>query len=398
MRIALFSGNYNFLQDGANRALNRLVGFLEDGGAQVRVYSPTTRTPAFAPTGTLVEVPSIPFPGRPEYRLALRFPKWLKHDIGAFRPDLVHLSAPDPLGYHALKFAKALGVPVVASLHTRFETYLDYYGLGWARSLGERYLQSFYGRCDYLLVPTAAIQNEFATWLGTERVRVWSRGVDRRTFAASRRNESWRRARGIGRDEIVVTFFGRLVLEKGTDVFVQAVRQLLARHPDIRALVIGDGPARRRMSEALPEAHFTGALSGDDLSEALASGDILINPSMTEAFGNVVLEAMSSGLVPVCADVASAQNLVRHGVTGLLCAPRDIAAYVAAVETLVDDHARLAIMKREAAEASKAFEWSGVLKQVVEVYEEAIAAKNVRDCRPPSPHAKRLAFVADQRS
>lgn len=378
MRIALFSGNYNYIRDGANRALNRLVGFLEDhAGAQVRVYSPTTSTPAFAPTGTLVSVPSMPFPGRPEYRLALRFPNWLKRDIEDFRPDLFHLSAPDPLGYRALAFAEALGVPAVASLHTRFETYLDYYGLGWARFLGERYLRSFYGRCDYLLVPTPAIQREMTRDLGAERVRIWGRGVDTDMFASHRRSENWRKARALGEDEVVVTFFGRLVAEKGTDIFAETMQRLLDRGTAIRVLVIGDGPARAQMAKALPQAHFTGMLSGDALAQALASADILVNPSITEAFGNVVLESMAAGLVPVCADVDSARNLVEHGVTGLLCAARDPAAYADAVRTLVDDRQRLANIRRAAETAATRFKWPAVLQDVVRIYEDAVTAANI---------------------
>lgn len=398
MRIALFSGNYNYIRDGANRALNRLVGFLEDhAGAEVRVYSPTTSTPAFAPTGTLVSVPSMPFPGRPEYRLALRFPNWLKRDIRDFKPDLFHLSAPDPLGYRALSFAEALGVPAVASLHTRFETYLDYYGFGWAKSLGERYLRSFYGRCDYVLVPTPAIQREMARDLGAERVRIWGRGVDTDMFASQHRSDEWRKARGFREDDVVVTFFGRLVAEKGTDIFAETLQRLGDQGTAIRALVIGDGPARAQMAKTLPQAHFTGMLSGDALAQALASADILVNPSITEAFGNVVLESMAAGLVPVCADVDSARNLVEHGVTGLLCAARDPQAYVDAVRGLVGDRARLARMKSAAEQAASGYRWPDVFAEVVKAYDEAIERAEVGNRLTPPARAEAVRFLEQRR-
>lgn len=379
LRVALVSGNYNYVRDGANRALNRLVGFLEDeAGAAVRVYSPVTSTPAFAPTGTLIPVPSWPLPGRSEYRIALRLSARVKRDIEAFGPDLFHLSAPDVLGYRALAFAEALGVPAVASLHTRFETYFDYYGLGWARALAERYLRGFYERCAYVLVPTAAIRDEMVPVLGKERVRVWGRGVDAELFNPERRSESWRRSLGFGADEIVVAFFGRVVVEKGTDLFAQVVRDLEERGVPVRVLVIGDGPARAAMTKALPQAHFTGTLSGDALAEALACADILVNPSVTEAFGNVVLEAMASGLASVCADVASARNLVEPGITGVLCPALDAAAYAEAVEALVHDRTKLAAMKRAAAAASARYSWNGVCNEVPEVYERAVAGARMR--------------------
>ena len=123
LRIALFSGNYNIVRDGANKALNRLVDFLLERGAAVRIYSPTTDRPAFAPSGDLVSVPSLPIPRRSDYRLALGLTAAIRADIRRFRPTHFHLSCPDLLGTQAQMFARELGVPVVASMHTRFETY-----------------------------------------------------------------------------------------------------------------------------------------------------------------------------------------------------------------------------------------------------------------------------------
>src|SRR6476660_7363076 len=124
MRVALFSGNYNYVREGANQALNRLVGDLEARGQSFRVYSPITETPAFEPTGTLVPVPSVALPKRREFRLALGLNREFREDIRHFKPDLVHVATPDILGTRAQSFAKLLGVPIVASLHTRFEAYL----------------------------------------------------------------------------------------------------------------------------------------------------------------------------------------------------------------------------------------------------------------------------------
>ena len=126
LRIALFSGNYNYVRDGANQALNRLVGFLLRKGAQVRVYSPTTSTPAFPPTGDLVSVPSLPIPGRSEYQLACLLSARVRRDLEAFAPNLVHVAAPDIVAHRAVTWARKRGIPVVSSVHTRFDTYLQY--------------------------------------------------------------------------------------------------------------------------------------------------------------------------------------------------------------------------------------------------------------------------------
>ena len=123
LRIALFSGNYNYVRDGANQALNRLVGYLLRQGAQVRVYSPTVDEPAFEAVGDVVSVPAVAAPGRPEYRLPLRIPRAVRRDLAAFAPNIIHVASPDVVSHRAISWARQRSIPVVASVHTRFETY-----------------------------------------------------------------------------------------------------------------------------------------------------------------------------------------------------------------------------------------------------------------------------------
>src|SRR5690348_7087422 len=129
LRIALFSGNYNGVRGGANQALNRLVGYLLRQGVKVRVYSPTVEHPAFPPTGDLVDVPAVPIPGRSEYRLPLALSRRVRRDLEQFNPNIVHVSSPDIVGHRAVTWARKHRIAVVASVHTRFDTYLAYYHL-----------------------------------------------------------------------------------------------------------------------------------------------------------------------------------------------------------------------------------------------------------------------------
>jgi glycosyltransferase involved in cell wall biosynthesis len=368
LRIALFSGNYNCVRDGANKALNRLVQFLLDRGAAVRVYSPTAPRPAFEPAGDLVSVPSFGIPTRSEYRVAPGLPRRIREDIRRFAPTHFHLSAPDWLGTSAQSFARELGVPVIASLHTRFETYLDYYRLNFLSGWMRRRLDRFYAGSDYILVPNRPIAEEFRAkgWGG--KVRIWSRGVNRDIFAPERRDMEWRRALGYEDGDAVVLFFGRLVLEKGLDTFEAVVEALRARGDPVRPLVVGDGPARDGFAARLSNTVFTGHLEGAELGRAVASADILVNPSVTEAFGNVNLEAMAAGLAIVSADVGSAQALIDHGRSGLLVPPRDVAAYADAVHRLMYDPAERRRLSAAALAASAAYNWSDVLAEVVETY------------------------------
>ena len=372
LRVALFSGNYNCIRDGANKALNRLVRHLLDRGAAVRIYSPTVRHPAFEPTGDLVSVPSIGMPLRPEYKLATGLPERIRKDIVAFQPTLFHLSAPDILGTKAQAFARELGVPVVTSMHTRFETYFGYYGFGFVRAWAEHHLRRFYQNSDFVLAPNEPFAEELREQGLGDKVRIWGRGVDHQIFNPTRRDVAWRRGHGFADDEAVVLFFGRLVLEKGTDVFEAIVGELRARGRRVRPLVVGDGPAAQAMAARLGSAVFAGHLAGAELARAIASADILVNPSVTEAFGNVNLEAMASGLAIVSADVASAQALVEHERTGLLVPPRSIAAYADAVEQLIDDPRRRYGLAQRAARAALAYRWSTTLDAVLETYRVAV--------------------------
>jgi len=373
MRVALISGNYNYLREGANQALNRLVGDLGRSGHRVRVYSPVTDTPAFEPEGELVPVPSIALPVRREFRLALGLPRTVREDVRRFDPDLIHVSTPDILGTRAQTFARRLGVPVVASLHTRFETYFRYYGAGVLRPLAEAHLRRFYRRSDHVLAPTPAIVEEMKRLRGDDRVTLWSRGVDRELFDPKRRSAKWRRAQGFADDDVVLLFFGRLVLEKGIADFASTVQALRKRGIKIRPLVVGTGAARERV-ELLGDVVFTGHLEGPELARAIASADILLHPSRTEAFGNVVVEAMASGLAVICADAQSARAIAGGGRGIIICRPDRFADEVAKLCRNAGRRRALGILARQ---ESARFDWDEASRSVLAAY-EVVVGPNAR--------------------
>lgn len=374
LRVALFSGNYNCVRDGANQALNRLAGYLLHRGAAVRVYSPTVARPAFAPTGDLVSVPSMAFPmGRGEYRFSFGLPRSVRADIAAFRPSVLHISAPDVLGHRAVSFARAKGLPVLASVHTLFETYPAYYGLGFLETPLIAMLRRLYNRCDALVAPTPEIAGRLRGQGIVRPVSVWSRGVDHARFHPSRRDLAWRRSLGIGDDDLALGFLGRLVLEKGLDVFADVSRELSRRGVAHKVLVIGDGPARDQLVAQVPGAIMAGFQAGDDLGRAVASMDLFLNPSTTETFGNVTLEAMAAGVAVVAADATGARTLVQNGVTGQLVAPRDVAGYADAIAAYADDRDALRAAGAAGHAAAADYDWDAVNARVVDAYRTAIA-------------------------
>lgn len=377
LRVALFSGNYNATKDGAAVALNRLVAFLENQGVEVLVFSPTVARPAMEAAGTLISVPSIALPGRAEYRVALGLPRSCRKRLEAFRPTLFHLSAPDLLGYAALRLARRWGVPAVASFHTRFDTYARYYGAAWLEKYLTAYLRHFYRHCVHVYVPSESTAAELREQNIGHDLRIWSRGVDCTLFHPGKRDLAWRRSLGIGDDEVVISFAARLVREKGLGTFAEAVAALRRRGVPHRAMVMGDGPERQWMQSQMPDAIFTGFLSGEALARGYASSDVFFFPSVTETFGIVTLEAMASGVPPVCANATGSSSLITQGVTGFLAAPEGGTEFVDYLTRLVTDGDLRRRMSTACAERAQAYDWDTAMRSVLSNYREVVNSRRI---------------------
>jgi phosphatidylinositol alpha 1,6-mannosyltransferase len=379
LRVALFSGNYNYVRDGANQSLNRLVDYLLRQGVKVRVYSPTTDTPAFEPKGDLVSVPSVDMPfGRGEYKVAWRIPAAIRQDIRAFRPNVFHLSFPLFLGRAAQRFGRKIGVPVVASMHTRFETYPRYYGLGYLEGMMEARLRSFYLGCDAVVAPNqSSVDIMQAQGMG-DHIGIWARGIDTSIFGPEQRSLDWRRSLGIGDDDVAVGYLGRLVLEKGLDVFADAVGRLKAQGLSFKTLIVGEGPARPLLTERIPEAIFTGFQSGQDLGRATASMDVMLNPSTTEAFGNVMLEGLASGVPVVAARAPGGETLITDHQSGRLIEPGNAAQFAEAVAAYIADPTLRRQHGEAAFRSSSRYDWDAVNHAMIQVYLKVIEERSPR--------------------
>lgn len=379
LRIALFSGNYNYVRDGANQALNRLVGYLLSQGASVRVYSPTVENPAFQATGDLVSVPSMAIPFRPEYRMPLSLSRSVRRDLEAFNPNIVHIASPDRVSRKAVKWAKKRNLPVLCSVHTRFETYFRYYNLSFIEPVVEAWIRRLYRKCDALVAPSES----FAQVLRQQRMNydidIWSRGVDREIFHPGRRDMEWRRGLGISDEIPVIGFLGRLVMEKGLDVFSDTIDQLKRRNVPHQVLVIGDGPARAWFESRIPEAKFAGFQVGADLGRAVASMDMFFNPSVTEAFGNVTLESMACGLPVVAAKATGSQSLVEDKVSGRLIAPGAINQFADALQAYCVNTDLRAEHGNIGERRSLDYSWDAINQTVADTYLRLIRQRAARD-------------------
>src|SRR4051812_25403386 len=372
LRVAIFSGNYNYVRDGANQPLNRLAGYLLRKGAAVRVYSPITKTPAFPPTGDLIDLPAVPIPGRPEYRIGVAIPPRVRKDLRAFRPNIFHVASPEITGHRAVSLAHRWDLPVIASVHTRFETYPRYYGMAFLEPVVLAVLRRFYRRCDAIFAPSDSMAQLLRDQRVNYDVGIWVRGVGREIFNPGARALAWRRGLGIEDDMPVIGFVGRLVMEKGLDVFSDTIDRLARRKIRHKVLVVGDGPARDWFAKRLPDAVFAGFQGGADLGRAVASMDMLFNPSVTETFGNVTLEAMAAGLPVVAAIATGSQSLVTEGVTGRLIRPGACDRFCEALATYCDNAQARHAAGLAGFEASQRYGWDEVNQELVDAYMRVI--------------------------
>lgn len=383
LRIALFSGNYNMTVDGANKALNRLVGYLLAQGAAVRVYSPTVDDPDFAPTGDLISVPSMAIPGRSEYRIPLWLSPRVKADLQEFNPNIMHISSPDQVSRQAAAWARDRNIPVACSVHTRFETYFRYYNLSFVEPLMVAWLRRLYRRCDALIAPSES----FAQVLRDQRMNydigIWTRGVERDIFRPDRRDMAWRRELGIADDVPVIAYLGRLVMEKGLDVFADSIDLLRRRGVKHDVVVIGEGPAGDWFRSRLPDAKFVGFQGGADLARAIASCDMLLNPSVTETFGNVTLEAMACGLPVVAARATGSASIVKHQQTGYLVEPGAISLFADDLERYCTDDRLRSAHGVAALEESKFYQWDAINQSVADTYLRLIRQKGASALNRP---------------
>lgn len=356
MQIDLVTETYPPEHGGAPRVIHRFVELLRARGHRVTVLRPRQRHEHRAGGDFLVR--SLKFPFDPTLRIGLPEARRLTRRWRGERPNLVHVATQGPLGASALFVARRRGLPVATSFHTNFDQFAAHYGIQFLVPAIVGYLRAFHNRVAVTLVPSKSARARLAS-LGFERLRIVGRGVDGTRFHPDQRRLELRRVLGIRDDELAVLSVGRLAPEKGVALAIEATRAIRAVRP-ARLVVVGDGPLRRTLSDSNPDARFLGHRGGDDLARHYASADLFLFPSRTETFGNVVLEAMASGLPVIAFSNAVAAECIQSGVDGVTVPLESPASFVdAAVRVASDDDLRSAL-GRAARATSAAFTWDAV--------------------------------------
>jgi glycosyltransferase involved in cell wall biosynthesis len=377
LRIATVTETWPPEVNGVALTVSRMVQGLRDRGHRiqlVRVRQGRSDQAGSDRDFSEILLSSLPIPRYTSLRMGLPCARELVRLWAVQRPDVVHIATEGPLGWSALRASERLRIPAVSEFRTNFQAYSGHYGLSWLRKPILGYLRKFHNRTLCTMVPTDALRGELDR-LGFQRLEVVGRGVDTRRFSPAWRSESLRRAWQAGPDTLVMTCVSRLAAEKNLDLACEAYREVVARGIDARLVLVGDGPLRKTLEQSHPQVIFAGMQTGDRLAEHYASADLFVFPSLTETFGNVVAEAMASGLPVVGFDYAAAHTLVRDAGSGWLVRTGDCAHFVERVREAAIDADRLVSAGEAARRTALCHDWDQVVARLEKILIRAADAR-----------------------
>lgn len=363
LKLALVTETFPPEINGVAMTFGVIARELGRRGHAVTVYHPRRDDlPGGAPSPDFAEValPGVPIPGYGLLRLGLPAGGRLKKLWREERPDLVHVATEGPLGATAITAARSLGVPVTSSFHTNFHAYTKHYRFGPLRGLVLWWLRHVHNRTRRTFAPTHDLCAEL-TALGFRDMALLSRGVDTWQFHPKRRSEELRRRWGAEPGDPVVIHAGRMAAEKNYPLLVRCHAAMRAANPRCRFVFVGDGPLRRRYQHAHPDCIFTGFIPRGELAQAYASADIYIHASLTETFGNVLTEALASGLAVAGFDYAAARQFIRHGENGLAVPCDQPGALIDSAVLLATDELLRAQLRLVARAAVEPQSWENVI-------------------------------------
>ena len=369
LRVAIVTETYPPEVNGVAMTLGRVVAGLLQRGHLVELIRPRQFGEADPPAHdalTQVLVRGMPVPTYPELRLGFASRSRLLKLWQQKRPDVVHVVTEGPLGWSAVNAAQVLQLPISSSFHTNFQSYSRYYGVGWFRTLIEGYLRRLHNRTLATMVPTKALWQELQA-LAFDRVTLLSRGVETRQFSCDKRSQNLRESWGVGPDDLVILNVGRMAKEKNIGVVIAAFKAIAHRLPTARLVFVGDGPERKQLEAHCPHAIFAGVQEGEALAAHYASGDLFLFPSLTETFGNVVPEALASGLAVVSYGRAAALELITTDLNGVLVPGSAQADFVEAALSLALNRQVQDTVRKNAAASVAHLHWDAIYDRFVEV-------------------------------
>jgi phosphatidylinositol alpha 1,6-mannosyltransferase len=373
MRIGIFAETFLPKIDGITNTLCHLLEHLEARGHQALMFAPNGG-PSYYAGAEIIGLPAIPLPLYPELKLVPPILSGVDERLAEFEPDLVHVVNPFLLGVVGIQAGRAVNVPVVASYHTDLPGYTERWGMGFSKELFWTYTRWVHNQADLNLCPshyTLAELNE----QGFERLKVWGRGVDNVQYHPDHRSAEMRaRLTNDNSQQPLLLYVGRLAVEKR----VEWLHPVITNLENVRLAIVGDGPLRDSLETLFDGTNtvFTGYLSGEDLAAAYASSDIFVFPAANETLGNVVLEAMASGLPVIAPDAGGVTDHVYPGATGILFPSEEQDSFMQAVTQLLCDPVAANQMGTAGRAYAERNSWPFILDGLLKNYQELLEGEN----------------------
>ena len=354
--------------------LHRISDELRKQGHTVTVVRP--RQPSEAARAEYEEtsiVKGLPLPGYEGLRFGLPCRSKLRKLWSMEQPDIIYVATEGPLGQSSIKAARELDIPCVSGFHTNFHEYMKHYKLPILEKIAGGFLRKTHNKTLRTFGPSRDVLSRLDA-MGIRGTRLLSRGVDTATFHPSKRSPSLRKRWGVDEATPVALFVSRLAAEKNLPLAIEAFTRIQGKMPDAACVFVGDGPERTKLEKTHPQFIFSGMQTGEALSQHYASADLFIFPSITETFGNVVTEAMASGLVTVAYDYAAPRQFIENDRSGFLATYDDESAYFAAIDRALAAREDWPSIREAAYDAVAGNSWAQVVTRFVDDLEEAIAA------------------------
>ena len=354
--------------------LHRISNELRKQGHSVSIVRP--RQSSEAPNAIYEDetiVNGLPLPGYDGLRFGLPCRRKLKKLWSYDTPDIIYAGTEGPLGQSAIRAAEDLNIPIVSGFHTNFHEYMRHYNLPILEKMVKGFLRKTHNRTRRTFAPSKDVIAKLEA-MNIKGTRLLGRGVDTECFNPVKRDLQLRQRWGITDDNsIVALFVSRLAAEKNIPLAAKAFGQIKQKHPDAACVFVGDGPERAKLEKAHPDYIFAGMQTGDDLARHYASADLFVFPSATETFGNVVTEAMASGLVTLAYDYAAPGRYIEHGTSGYLASYNDNAAFMQSLDEALTHHKQWPSIRKAARQTAETLSWEGIVAGFAKDLEEAIA-------------------------
>lgn len=371
MKVALFTDTYVPQINGVALTTKKLADYFNKNNIQYKIIAPSSYAKDI--DINVIRYLSIKFLLYPECRLSIPAYRSMSKIMNDFKPDIFHVMTPINIGLCGLKYAKDYDIPLVSHYHTNFSQYLKYYNLKFIDNLLWKYFRWFHEKCDRNYCPSYS-SYQLLKNKGIYNFQIINNGIDTSEFSPKYRDVNFRKKYNID-DKIVILFVGRLAAEKDIDVFINVAKKLNTKYEDdIHFLMVGDGPMKNDIINSnIPNLTLTGFLHGKELAKAYASSEIFFFPSSTETYGNVILEAMASGLATVACKKGGILENVIHGHNGLLCNEKNVQDFYNAVERLILDKNSRDTFAQNGLKQAENKSWDNIFDTLVESYEYVIS-------------------------